>query len=67
MSDYPPKPSRKAKNAAKLAANSVAIVDWKLEPPANTQLLTDPFANPDWREDANLGSSAAEFGRKECR
>lgn len=32
---------------------------WSLEPPANTQILSDPFADPDWRETANLGSSAA--------
>ena len=67
MIDHPAKPSRKAENAAKLAASSATIADWKLEPPANTQLLADPFANPDWRKDANLGSSAAEFSRKECR
>lgn len=34
---------------------------WTLEPPANTQLLADPFANPDWREAVNLGSSAASL------
>jgi uncharacterized protein (DUF1778 family) len=59
MIAHPPVPNRKAKEAAKRAARSVTIVDWTLEPPANTQLLADPFANPDWREDANLGSGAA--------
>jgi hypothetical protein len=32
---------------------------WVLDPPANTQLLIDPFAAPDWRETTNLSSSAA--------
>ena len=27
---------------------------WRLDPPADTGLRTDPFANPDWRETANL-------------
>ncbi len=41
-----------------LAPNSHRAA-WVLEPPANTQLLTDPFANPNWRETANLSSGAA--------
>ncbi|MCF7732837.1 MAG: DUF1778 domain-containing protein [Akkermansiaceae bacterium] len=57
--DHPPKPDKKGKEAAKPAASPATTADWILEPPANTRLLTDPFANPDWREDANLGSSAA--------
>jgi hypothetical protein len=28
--------------------------DWELEPPANTQLRSDPFANEDWRLAANM-------------
>lgn len=32
---------------------------WRLPDPVNLDLLTDPFADPDWREDANLGSGAA--------
>jgi len=32
---------------------------WQLPEPVNLDLLTDPFADPDWREDANLGSGAA--------
>lgn len=32
---------------------------WRLDPPANTQLRTDPFADPDWRLHANLGSGAS--------
>lgn len=30
---------------------------WKLEAPANTRLIADPFANPRWREEANLGAA----------
>lgn len=32
---------------------------WQLDPPANTQLRADPFADPDWRVRANLGSAAS--------
>lgn len=32
---------------------------WRLDPPANTRLRVDPFADPDWRERANLGSEAS--------
>ena len=38
---------------------------WTLQPPANTQLRVDPFADPTtpaglaWREDANLGTAAS--------
>ena len=41
-----------------LAAHGHATV-WTLEPPANTQLLADPFEDPAWRESTNLGSSSA--------
>lgn len=34
-------------------------VPWRLDPPANTQLRVDPFADPDWRMQANLGSGAS--------
>ncbi len=34
--------------------------EWKLEPPANTELREDPFADPDWRWQANLGTSGTE-------
>jgi len=37
---------------------------WTLQPPANTQLRTDPFADPAWREDANLGTTAARLKRR---
>ena len=32
---------------------------WRLDPPANTRLRTDPFADPDWRAKANLGEAAS--------
>ena len=32
---------------------------WRLDPPANTQLRADPFADPDWRIRANVGSGTA--------
>ena len=30
--------------------------NWKLDPPANTQLRHDPFADPDWRWRVNGGA-----------
>lgn len=33
---------------------------WSLEPPANTQLLRDPFAVEEWRLEASLGTSPSE-------
>jgi hypothetical protein len=38
---------------------SVDGAAWRLDPPANTQLRADPFADPDWRMHASLGSGAA--------
>jgi len=38
---------------------SVNRATWRLDPPANTQLRADPFADPDWRMRANLGSGAS--------
>jgi hypothetical protein len=35
---------------------------WNLEPPADSGLLRDPFANPDWRVEANLSSGATGAG-----
>lgn len=32
---------------------------WKLEPPANTELRQDPFENPDWRWETNVGLKTA--------
>ena len=37
---------------------------WTLQPPANTRLRTEPFADPAWREDANLGTAAARLKRR---
>ena len=34
---------------------------WTMEPPANTKLRCDPFADEDWRLAANLGSKAGEL------
>ena len=34
---------------------------WKLDPPANTALRVDPFANPDWRSEAKMGSASGEL------
>lgn len=34
-----------------------ANAGWMLEPPANTQLRSDPFANPDWRVETSIGSA----------
>lgn len=38
---------------------SVDRATWHLDPPANTQLRADPFADPDWRMRAHLGSGAS--------
>jgi len=35
--------------------------DWKLPEPVDLGLLKDPFADPEWREEANLGSGAARL------
>ena len=37
---------------------------WSLGPPANTRLRIDPCADAAWREEANLGSSAARMKRR---
>lgn len=34
---------------------------WTLEPPANTQLRIDPFADDDWRLAANTGINPTEL------
>ncbi len=36
-------------------------VEWKLPAPGDLGLTGDPFENPDWREEANLGSGAARL------
>jgi hypothetical protein len=45
--------------AVRSPGSSVDRATWRLDPPANTQLRADPFADPDWRMQANLGSGAA--------
>lgn len=37
---------------------------WTLQPPANTQLRVDPFADSAWRDDANLGTAASRLKRR---
>jgi hypothetical protein len=37
---------------------------WTLQPPANTQLRVDPFADSTWREEANLGTAASRLKRR---
>ena len=34
---------------------------WTIDPPANTQLRVDPFADEDWRLTANLGINTTEL------
>ena len=34
---------------------------WRLDPPANTGLVGDPFAREDWRELANLSTAANQL------
>ena len=36
-------------------------LQWTLEPPANVELFTDPFANQTWREEANMRSTEAKL------
>lgn len=45
--------------AVRSAGANADRATWRLDPPANTQLRADPFADPDWRVHANLGSGAA--------
>ena len=33
--------------------NRAPKAGWKLDPPANTRLKSDPFADPDWRMSVN--------------
>jgi hypothetical protein len=40
---------------------------WKLPEPVELGLTGDPFANPDWREDANVGSVAGRLIRDSLR
>jgi hypothetical protein len=45
--------------AVRSPGSSVDRATWRLDPPANTQLRADPFADPDWRVQANLGEAAS--------
>lgn len=40
---------------------------WQLPEPVDLGLTTDPFANSDWREEANLGTSAARMMAERLR
>ena len=40
---------------------------WQLPEPINLDLIADPFADPDWREDANLSSSSAALVAERLR
>jgi len=44
--------------ATRPLATTGSAAAWTLDPPANTQLRANPFADPNWRENTNLGSSA---------
>jgi hypothetical protein len=40
---------------------SATAKSWKLAPPANTQILRDPFADDDWRLEASQGTAASQL------
>ena len=40
---------------------------WRLPAPIDLGLTADPFADPDWREIANLGSGAARLVAQQLR
>ncbi len=40
---------------------------WQLPEPINLDLIADPFADPDWREDANLSSASAALVAEHLR
>lgn len=42
-------------------------IAWNLPEPVNLGLTSDPFENPDWREEANLGSGAARLIAEQLR
>jgi hypothetical protein len=42
-------------------------VGWRLPNPIDLELKTDPFADPDWREEVNLGSGAARLVAEQLR
>lgn len=40
-------------------AHADSTVPWRLPDPINLDLSCDPFENPDWREELNLGGASA--------
>ena len=40
---------------------------WRLPEPVDLGLMTDPFSDPDWREEVNLGSGAARLIASQLR
>lgn len=47
--------------ATRPLAEQPATQAWAMEPPANTQLRSDPFVDDDWRLNANLGVNPTEL------
>jgi hypothetical protein len=43
------------------------LSSWKLDPPANTQLRSNPFANPYWRAETNMRPGSAELTNRNAR
>ncbi len=41
--------------------------EWSLPEPMDLGLIVDPFADPNWREEANLGSSSARLVADQLR
>ena len=48
-------------------AGRPSAADWKMPAPVNLGLCTDPLANEDWREDAELTSGAARLVADQLR
>ncbi|MCX6937502.1 MAG: antitoxin [Verrucomicrobia bacterium] len=40
---------------------------WQLPAPIDLGLIADPFADPDWREDANLSAASASLIAEQLR
>lgn len=45
----------------RLGSPPIMDSDWRLPEPVHLGMLTDPFLDPDWREEANLSSGAARL------
>ena len=56
-------PLRQPQRAARseLPSKKAIPENWALAPAANTQLKSDPFADPAWRETSKLGICAASL------